>query len=444
MSQNEVVMREIDEKKSDESDKGRDLLDAVVKNQFDCAEALLISGAPLDSKDSTSIYQTPLDWAVLHKNPKMIKLLMEHKAIPISPVIQPIVKAAEEGYWDCVKVIAENYKDNDGKAGYTKVLIRAIYENIRDILGLLILQNAKLEHENVYETPIVKAAHVNLWGCVIVIAENHQDNTGKAGFSMALFIAAKQNQHHAIMALLTGKADPNRYFYEDGRFHYSALHCAVDWRNTEMIKMLLAHGADPNNKYEKDDPTPLELAKANKKIPADMITLLENPPNPTLRQALPHLIKKMDQLGPFTPERLEIAIEQLLSQINIKNQADDCLYRQDKKIILMFFLNQYLEWVGNFVDAYHKPRLTWRSEKSKAFVADLEKTLRETKKASSNPRTIAPLQDKIDVFARACLASKKRKKCTGLRLLEKHGLFKTHHHNADSNIELPEIKREMS
>ena len=88
-------MREIDEKKSDESDKGRDLLDAVVKNQFDCAEALLISGAPLDSKDSTSIYQTPLDWAVLHKNPKMIKLLMEHKAIPISPVIQPIVKAAE-------------------------------------------------------------------------------------------------------------------------------------------------------------------------------------------------------------------------------------------------------------------------------------------------------------------------------------------------------------
>jgi len=54
------------------------LFDAMVKNRFEMIDLLLGSGADLSARNNEG--QTPFDWAVAHRKPKLIEHLNSRRA----------------------------------------------------------------------------------------------------------------------------------------------------------------------------------------------------------------------------------------------------------------------------------------------------------------------------------------------------------------------------
>lgn len=72
----------------------------------------------------------------------------------------------------------------------------------------------------------------------------------------ALLDATKKDKNQEVKFLLESSVNPN---IQD-EHKYTPLHLAIKWSNSEVVKILLAHGADPTMKNSKGQ-TALDLVK---------------------------------------------------------------------------------------------------------------------------------------------------------------------------------------
>lgn len=141
----------------------------------------------------------------------------------------PIMYAALSGQPRTVSLLIENHANVDAVAGngWTALMIASVKGYV-DVAGLLLRHGADPNQGDVYAwTPLMRAAYENRPGIVELLAT--RDNT-------------RVNQR--------------------GENGVTALHLAVLQGNVDIVKLLLAQGADPEIK-DNSDRTPLDFAKQN-------------------------------------------------------------------------------------------------------------------------------------------------------------------------------------
>src|SRR3990167_6763495 len=152
--------------------------------------------------------------------------------------------------------------------GLNQAICFVIENNNRQTLRLL-LESAQdedlIQKNNQGRTPIVAAAYLGNWGCVILIAQSNSRLATdiRAQYSWALFMGAHANQTQVVRVLLeVGTRDINYAYPTDGN---AALHWAIHYENSEMLQLLMQSATDKNLSYQnKKTLTPIEMAAVRK------------------------------------------------------------------------------------------------------------------------------------------------------------------------------------
>ena len=190
------------------------LMTAARTDSVSIVKALIAHGADVNGKE-TSHDQTALMWAVANLHPDVVKALIEAGAdIKARSVVRQRVVHTGNRY---------------GDRGNDKGVVQM------DLGGF---------------TPLLFAARQgDLESARLLIAANASVNDTAANGASALVIAAHSG-HGALAALLVDKgADPNA-----AGAGYTALHAAVLRGDLDLVKALLAHGANPNATLTKGTP----------------------------------------------------------------------------------------------------------------------------------------------------------------------------------------------
>ncbi len=275
------------------------LLEAAKHNDYDKCVNILTSSSKKVETVWDSEKRTALHWAVINRNPQLIRLLLEHnfnKTIENKYYYTAAVLACELQYWDCVKPFFSS-PIVDGDDYDTALTLAVKYHHYPSVLGFLnvhklTLRDGKPVETNVYTSPgritplhwavihddaemvalllaheadqtqrnsarlrpFDLAVELEFWSCVVELANDGK--LEKEDYSKALLKAVRLNQYQAAKALLEVGADAN--YLEDGS-KMTALHLAVRNDNAEMIALLVEHNADVTACNESDW-TPLHCA----------------------------------------------------------------------------------------------------------------------------------------------------------------------------------------
>ncbi|HYL39182.1 MAG TPA: ankyrin repeat domain-containing protein [Bryobacteraceae bacterium] len=181
------------------------LMTAAATGNVEAAKALLDHGADRNAQERDR-GQTALMWAASEKHPEMVRLLIERHAD---------VNARSKG-------------------GFTPLLFAARAGDVESA-RLLLAAGANLNDTAPDgSSPLVVAS-----ASVVAIASK----------DYKLNVSPSDHEKLALFLLERG-ADPSR---TDG-FGHTALHVAVETGKVELVKALLAHGANPNARMIKDEP----------------------------------------------------------------------------------------------------------------------------------------------------------------------------------------------
>ncbi len=177
------------------------LMVAARSGSVESVEALVAKGANLNAHGTRG--QTALMWAVAQKHPEVVKTLLAHKAD----------LNLKSDTWNEVMAVPPH--------GYRPY-------------------NMAVPHGG--ETAFMFAARVgDLESAKLLLAAGANVNDQDAWGVSALVLATHSGFHEFAEYLLAQKADPNRV---DAGF--SALHEAIMRRDESLVASLLEHGADPN------------------------------------------------------------------------------------------------------------------------------------------------------------------------------------------------------
>jgi len=248
--------------------------------------------------------------AITDKNIHQIKTLINKEIANLAALNStkktPIEFAAEQGYWEGVKAIAEAKDANDqdefedkGSFRYGSALYIAVNQDEIDIEIVRVLLKAKasinwrdsytkkgvmhiaIDRENISVgkllleagidltkktkvdgleeeyTPIEYASECNKWEAVDYIAENISDNEDDAAnFGSALIYAVKAKRLHTAELLIKNNADKT---WRSSTSNNYCMHWAVINNDFPMLKLLLENGFNMTSK-NRDHQVPLELA----------------------------------------------------------------------------------------------------------------------------------------------------------------------------------------
>jgi len=254
---------------------------AVYWDEGRTVEALVAAGANVNAANDHGV--TPLALAAQNRNDVIVHRLLAAGANPnatVSTGESVLMTAARAGNPDVVKaLLARGAEVNSAEPGHGQTaLMWAVSERHADIVLLLLNAGAdasarsRVRHRTVQLstrygdqnsvrgvtevdlggfTPLLFAARVgDVPSAGHLLAKGAQVNDAAPGGASALVIAAHSGQTALATFLLGLGADVNAH-----GAGYSALHAAVLRGDLDLVKVLLARGADPNLPLEKGTPS---------------------------------------------------------------------------------------------------------------------------------------------------------------------------------------------
>lgn len=222
------------------------------------AAALLLAGcgrSPEDARKDLGKMNIPYTEqafaeAAGNKDMTAVKLFLEAGMSPNLPAGEstPLIEAANKSNLEMIKLLVEKGADVNGKSkdGLTPVMVAVTAEG------------AAAERQEAVKFLLEKGADLNVRYLL-------------NGFGVTpLMLAVQQKDLEVVKLILAHKVDVNSY---DNNTRWTALMAAVNDNSLEIVKELLAKGANVNFKA-KNNVTALDLARGNNN--AEMVKLLTN------------------------------------------------------------------------------------------------------------------------------------------------------------------------
>ncbi len=206
-------------------------------------KALLARGAQVNAKENLRD-QTALMWAVSQRHPAVVRLLLEHGAdvsarTRVSGLL--VIRDFEGARFVCPPDVSE---EDRRKSSYK---IEAIAGN-QDI-PKVVCNRADVAPKG-GSTPLLFAARSgDFESAKLLVSAGANVNDAAPDGNSALVVAAYSGQRQVAAFLLDKDARPNA---ADGG--YAALHVAILRGDLELVRALLAHGANPNIRLTKGTP----------------------------------------------------------------------------------------------------------------------------------------------------------------------------------------------
>jgi ankyrin repeat protein len=243
------------------------LLEAAARNDVEMTELLLRAGA--DPKAANEFGATALYAGAANRDPAVITKLLAAGADPNKALDSgetPLMLAARDGNLATLRALLDAGADpnvHESNGGQT-ALMWAAAEKHPGIVEELIRRKADVNARSKNgSTPLMFAAQGDAKSAGILLAggANPNDHAPDTGLT-ALIIASTMGRIDVVKVLLENAADPNAA--DDNSF--TPLHAAVrdnDYgedhvtktTGAQIVKLLLAHGANPNARLHQEKPT---------------------------------------------------------------------------------------------------------------------------------------------------------------------------------------------
>jgi ankyrin repeat protein len=230
--------------------------DAASAGQLDSIKALLAAKADPDTADNYG--RAPMSHAAEGNNLEVVKILLDAKADPNGGKLDaPLFCAIKGGNTNLVELLlrAGANPNLPGRLDYQ--ITRLDYDiTRRDQISTLI--------------PLELAIEQNRAEIVKMLLQAKANPNGKSFSGTPLVVAVFRGDHELMKLLLANGADVNARRPSDGE---TVLHLAVQTDNRELIELLLASKPDVNVR-DNQGKTPLDYAKANGSKGTEIAALL--------------------------------------------------------------------------------------------------------------------------------------------------------------------------
>lgn len=248
---------------------------AANRDDLETADLLLRAGAKVNAANAYGV--TPLSLACINRSAAMVERLLKAGADPnaaLSTGETPLMECARTGNVETVKLLLAQGADpnaKDTQQGQT-ALMRAVAEKQSEVVRTLVGRGAdvRARSKGGFTALLFASQQGDLVSARILLAAGADVNERTPKDGPALVVAAASGREEFAIFLLENGAEPNTA----DAYGVTALHYAVprgiagiDSVSTvfrpfsqippnmpQLVKALLAHGANPNVRIEKDFP----------------------------------------------------------------------------------------------------------------------------------------------------------------------------------------------
>ncbi len=229
------------------------LMLAAAKGSADCARLLLAAGSKVNARDDARM--SPLCFAAHHGNAECLQLLLEAGAkvqVKDTQGHSPLMYAVQKGHTDCARLLIEQgAKVNEANNSGQSVLMQAADAGHTACVQLLLEHGATASATDPYgDTALSMAVRNNHTDCVKLLLQHDTNLAQQNKNGYTLMHLAVRDAGVKCVQLLCEAGAPADVADKD---EITPLVYAVkaDYRDegADVIRLLLQHGADVNNRY---------------------------------------------------------------------------------------------------------------------------------------------------------------------------------------------------